>query len=71
MTEQFLLNWLSKEESSAYGECRGAVLDGLIAKGFAEVAAPPPGRDKDYARVRLTDAGRAALADRDDGAAAG
>ncbi|GAA5544237.1 MULTISPECIES: hypothetical protein [Hyphomicrobiales] len=61
MTDEFLLVWLSKEESSAYGECRGEALDRLIAKGFAEVGPTPPGRDKNYARVRLTDAGREAL----------
>lgn len=61
MTDEFLLEWLSKEDSSAYGECRGEALDRLIGKGFAEVGPTPPGLDKNYARVRLTEAGRAAL----------
>lgn len=60
--QKFLLTWLSKEGSSAYGECRGADLDRLIELGLAWRAPAPPDRDIDYARVSLTNAGREALA---------
>lgn len=60
MTEDFLLNWLGAEESSALGECKGQQLDALIAKGLAEIVRPEAG---DYARVRLTEAGRRKLTD--------
>jgi hypothetical protein len=35
--ERFLLEWLSKEDFSQYGECHGKSLDGLIAKGLAQL----------------------------------
>ncbi|MBT1509341.1 hypothetical protein KIP88_02405 [Bradyrhizobium sp. SRL28] len=35
--EEFMLVWLSKEDFSQYGECHGATLDALIAKGLAQV----------------------------------
>lgn len=67
MTEKELLEWLSQEDSSAYGECHGEQLDALIANGLAEVGPPPPGRSRMYARVRLTEAGIAALENSPDG----
>jgi len=68
-----LLDWLSKEEFSQYGECHGETLDKLIANGLAQVCEPGAGQGgfiaKDhtgakgmmYRAVTLTDAGRAAL----------
>ena len=62
-SQSFLLEWLSKEESSALGECRGADLQVLLDAGFAELG-PYPFHigDENYRRVSLTPAGRAALA---------
>lgn len=41
-TRMFVLEWLSKEDWSAYGECEGAALNSLIADGFAILAHEPP-----------------------------
>jgi len=38
--ERDLLDWLSKEDFSQYGECHGRALDKLIALGLAQVHAP-------------------------------
>jgi hypothetical protein len=38
--ERDLLEWLSKEDFSQYGECHGKALDSLIAKGLAQVHGP-------------------------------
>jgi hypothetical protein len=56
---RLLLEWLSKEDSSAKGECGGASLNALIEQGLAYVSLPHsvPG----YERISLTDAGRAVL----------
>jgi hypothetical protein len=35
--EAHLLRWLSLEDFSQYGECYGAALDGLVAKGLAQI----------------------------------
>jgi hypothetical protein len=35
--EKNLLEWLSQEDTSQYGECYGKSLDTLIAKGYAFV----------------------------------
>jgi hypothetical protein len=35
--ERDLLNWLSREDFSQYGECRGPVLDALVRKGLAQI----------------------------------
>jgi hypothetical protein len=51
--EKFLLEWLSKEDESAYGECSGQALTVLINCGLAKTAAMP----NDYSSVSLTDAG--------------
>lgn len=56
MTEEFLLDWLSKEDSSAYGECSGKTLDALVAKGLATFHRVH-GRPIEYSRVCLTEAG--------------
>ena len=68
--EQFLLGWLGKEDFSQYGECHGAALDGLVAKGLAQVHAPgehqagfiAKGTGDKFRAVSLTDAGRELLA---------
>jgi hypothetical protein len=66
--ERDLLLWLGEEDFSQYGECHGAALDALIAKGLAQLheqsgfdntfIAKGPG--KMYWKVSLTDAGHAA-----------
>lgn len=69
--EKFLLEWLSKEDFSQYGECHGKSLDALIEKGYAKVHDGREGQsgfiakgdDIMYRAVSLTDAGRAALAE--------
>src|SRR5262245_22726053 len=38
--EQQLLDWLSLEEYSQYGECHGSALSSLIAKGLAQLHSP-------------------------------
>lgn len=38
--ERLLLNWLSKEDFSQYGECHGIELDRLIECGLAQVHGP-------------------------------
>lgn len=57
MTRHQLLQWLGQEDSSLYGECKGALLDELKHLGFVFVDDPPPGRGHDYALVRLTPLG--------------
>jgi hypothetical protein len=65
MTEQFLLEWLAREDFSLYGECHGATLDALIGKGFVTVHH----RNSDLMRcsVSVTPAGRAALGEGKEG----
>lgn len=60
-SEQFLLEWLGRADDSALGECHGGTLDALVALGLAEIGPTPPGRDRFYSRVKLTDAGRALI----------
>ncbi len=60
--ERLVLEWLAKEDSSAYGECHGAALDGLVEKGFAILHRDRLGRGKEYDRVTVTESGRATLA---------
>lgn len=62
MDRKFLLEWLSKEDFSRYGECKCRLLDELVDDGLVQVGNPPPGRDRDYAPVSLTDAGVEQLA---------
>lgn len=67
--ERDLLEWLGKEDFSQYGECHGRALDGLIAKGLAQVHGAEEhqsgfiarGSGGMYRAVSLTEAGRAAL----------
>ena len=61
--EQFLLEWLGREESSAYGECCGQELRRLCDLGLAEIGPYPDGyrEPQYYRRVSLTSAGRTAL----------
>lgn len=67
--ERDLLEWLGQEEFSQYGECHGKSLDGLIAKGLAQVHGDSEhqggfiakGTGSMYRAVSLTDAGREAL----------
>lgn len=62
--QRFLLEWLSKEESSAFGECRGADLKALFDDGLAELGPYPFHlNDENYRRVWLTPAGSAKLAE--------
>jgi hypothetical protein len=57
--EKFLLEWLSKEDFSALGECEGQALTVLINCGLVEVTDKHLGG---WAKVALTEAGRAAIA---------
>ena len=52
--EAFVLDWLSKEDTSAYGECCGKALDRLVDLNLAWVAPVPDGIDRGFARVSLT-----------------
>jgi hypothetical protein len=64
-----LLRWLGEEDYSQYGECHGATLDSLVAKGLARIYLPgdhqegfiSQGTGKMYRAVSLTDAGRERL----------
>lgn len=52
--EKFLLEWLSKEDFSHYGECEGVALNVLVKMGLAKVTH----RERTgWALVSLTDAG--------------
>lgn len=67
-----VLHWLQAEEFSQYGECYGGTLDGLIAKGLAQIHGPgehqetfiakddtaTKQKDLMYRAVSLTEAGR-------------
>lgn len=64
--ERFMLDWLSKEESSALGECEGADLAHLEQMGLVEII-PAEGKHRHYSSVRLTNDGRAALSKIDGG----
>ncbi len=62
--ERHLLDWLSKEDFSQYGECHGKSLDALIAKGLVQVHGAgehqnfiAKGTSEMYRAVSLTDAG--------------
>lgn len=56
--EKFLLEWLSKEDFSHYGECEGLALNVLVNTGLAKVTHSE--RDG-WALVSLTSKGRQAL----------
>lgn len=64
--ERDLLEWLSKEDFSQYGECHGPALDRLVALGLAEIMGPGTERENTFIAkgdgimfraVRLTEAG--------------
>lgn len=55
-SQAFVLEWLSKEDSSALGECDGAELRALIDLGLAEIGPAVP-EAEGYRRVWLTAAG--------------
>lgn len=56
-TERHLLEWLSKEESSALGECFGTSLWRLVGEQYAIVVPDGLSRGWHYARVSLTEKG--------------
>lgn len=56
--QHHLIDWLSKEDASSYGECKGADLDSLIERGLVEWK-NADSRGEDYGRVGLTEAGYA------------
>jgi hypothetical protein len=69
--ETMLLEWLSKEDFSQYGECHGRTLDRLVERGFAQLHGEDTetnntfiakGHGIMFRAVSLTDAGRAAVA---------
>jgi hypothetical protein len=56
--EEFrLLEWLSREDVSSYGECSGLTLTSLLDRGLASFRDDPRGRGRDYGLVSLTDRG--------------
>lgn len=57
--ERFVLEWLSKEDFSTIGECEGQTLTVLLNCGLVEITQGDRGL---WAKVSLTDAGRAAIA---------
>lgn len=64
--EWFLLEWLSKEDVSQYGECYGAAFDELERKGLVQLNG-----SRNHPRVMflgcgLTESGRAAVKARGD-----
>jgi len=59
MTEAFLLNWLSKEDTSSLGECKCEQLGALYAKGLVTLI--PCHGHSDFSRVALTEAGWALI----------
>ena len=70
-SERFLLDWLSKEDFSQYGECHGRTLDRLIERGLAQLHGEETetqntfiakGHGIMFRAVSLTDAGRATYA---------
>jgi hypothetical protein len=55
---RYLVEWLSKEDDSAFGECKGRDLDVLIDQGLARVVTRDQ-RGRGFDRVALTAAGLA------------
>ena len=64
-SECHLLHWLSTEDVSAYGECKGKDLDRLKELGLVTFDFDPASPRADYGGVRLTDAGKAAASEAD------
>lgn len=61
-SQEFLLEWLDREDASLYGECYGFDLDILVGHGFAVIHHDELEGSPHWATVELTEAGRAALA---------
>lgn len=62
-SEKFLLDWLSKEDWSSYGECHGRDFDRLQDLGLVERKASNRSFEHPYFDLcRLTEAGHAARA---------
>jgi len=65
LAQRELLDWLSKEDFSQYGECHGKDLDVLLARGLAQIHGPgehqsgfiAKGTGELYRAVSLTDEG--------------
>ena len=62
--ERDVLQWLSNEDFSQYGECHSKALDSLIARGFVQIHGPgehqsfiAKGTSLMYRAVSLTEAG--------------
>jgi hypothetical protein len=55
-SEHHILEWLSKEDHSAYGECKGRDLDKLMELGLARICIRDQ-RGRDFDRVQLTERG--------------
>lgn len=55
----WLIAWLAKEDSSAYGECMGEDYDRLLFLDLVTKPIAPAGRPIEYARVSLTEKGYA------------
>ena len=55
-SQEMVLRWLSKEDSSSLGECEGADLSALVrVHGFAKIT--PERRGGGFDQVSVTDAG--------------
>lgn len=59
--ERALLDWLSKEDVSQYGECYGTTFDSLERKGLVELHGSRDHPRAHFLGVGLTAAGRAAV----------
>lgn len=55
--ELFVLHWLSQEDASLYGECRGEALTRLMELGLAEKVGDPEELLNDYSYVSITEHG--------------
>lgn len=56
----YMLDWLAKEDDSAFGECQGDDFTNLLALGLVEFVHPPLKGEtlSGYERVRLSEHGR-------------
>lgn len=57
-SQHHLIDWLSREDSSAIGECQGKDLDWLVEQGLATCTEGDT-RGREHDRVSLTDEGYA------------
>ena len=58
-----VLEWLSREDGSLFGECHGPALDRLVELGLAEIGPDPAGKGLMYRSVGVTDYGWEFLTD--------